>query len=187
MCRQLEEIRIPGSVERIVGSRLYDNDSEVFSDLRILFLDYSDNELVCGEYSRKYDREDNWGYDVFNEGSNNLNEPNFIKGETWCRNLKVVIFDRQIKPAMRLPEVVKLYFGEELKTVPIRDFQESDRLKTIVCLSSEPPVLPEGSNKQYLNVVVKVPQEALQKYQEAPVWKNFMLIEGYEPSEIEHL
>ncbi len=184
MCRKLEEIRIPGSVERIVGSILLDNNSKVFSDLRILYLDYSDKELVCGEYSRKYDKgEDNWGYYVFNEGSNNRNEPNFINGEAWCWPLKVVSIDRQIKPAMKLPNVEKLYFGEELKTVPIRDFQDCDKLMTIVCDSPEPPVLPEGSKKQYINVVVKVPQETLDKYKQAPVWKEFWNLQGYEPSE----
>ncbi|MDE6697159.1 MAG: leucine-rich repeat domain-containing protein, partial [Muribaculaceae bacterium] len=150
-CSKLKLIIIPGSVERIVGARTLDNESQVFTDLVALSLFHSDKELVCGEYSRKYDREDNWGYDVFNEGANNLNEPYFIDGETWCRRLKSVFFNRQVKPAMRLPQVVELYFGEELKTVPITDFQKCDNLKTIVCLGTEPPVLPEGSNKQYIN------------------------------------
>lgn len=49
-----------------------------------------------------------------------------------------------------------------------------------MCSQAEPPKLPECSTKQYLNVVVVVPKEALQKYQQAPVWKEFMNLEEEE-------
>lgn len=177
-CRELEDIYIPGSVDRIVAYNLYDDNSLVFSDLRILRLGYSDKELVWGEYSRKKG---------FVEGANDLKEQYFADGDRWTLGLRVVVFNRPLKIPMKLPKLVKVYFGENIKTVQISDLQKCDQLQTIVCDGTEPPILPECSNKQYLNVVVKVPQEALEKYQQAPVWKNFMNLEGYDPSERDNL
>ena len=56
-----------------------------------------------------------------------------------------------------------------------------ENLEVINCYSFVPPYINEGfSTVQYMNVVVKVPQQALEAYQQDEVWKNFWNIEGFE-------
>lgn len=175
-CEKLKEIHIPGSVDCIVGS-VTGKIGGTFSNLKILYLDYSKKELACGGMY----------YDVFFLGKRKEGDIVVTDGINWTWSLEEVFFDRQMKVNMDLPRVVKLSFGKHLKTVQINDIQNSEKLQTIICYSQEPPILPECSNKQYLNVVVKVPQEALEKYQQAPVWKNFMNLEGYDSSERDNI
>ena len=45
----------------------------------------------------------------------------------------------------------------------------------------EPPIIPcDVSNIQFINAEVEVPIQALEKYQQAPVWKNFWNLKGVE-------
>ena len=114
------------------------------------------------------------------------NNDNIIP-ESWnsklTGTLEEVFFDRQMVYDVPLPNVTTLSFGEHLTEVQVKDIQKCDKLETIVCYGTEPPTLPECSNKQYLNVVVKVPQEALEKYRQAENWKNFWNLQGFDPSE----
>ena len=58
------------------------------------------------------------------------------------------------------------------------DFSE---LKTLVSKTLEPPVIPrEVPNKILMEAEVQVPIEALEKYQQAPVWKDFWNLKGVE-------
>lgn len=173
LCDKLIEIVIPGSVERIVGSQLYQDDSTVFTNLRHLTLVPSDKKLVLGEYVPKN------GEIVFIEGTNDRKEQYFDNGATWMLGLNMITLAREVEIPAKLSYLHRLYLGGDIKEVQI-DLKECDNLKRIVCFQTEPPKLPECSTKQYLNVVVVVPKEALQKYQQAPVWKEFMNLEGEE-------
>lgn len=173
-CRNLIEITIPGSVERIVTYCIFDNNSSVFSHLQCLLLLYSDKELVCGGYNEHKK--------CFLPGTNHHNEPNFENGNTWTETIELVYFDRQLNYNMLLPRMRLLYLGEHIKTVQVENLNECEDLEVIKCRGTEPPKLPECSNKQYLNVVVMVPQEALEKYKQAPNWKNFFNLQGFDPS-----
>lgn len=97
--------------------------------------------------------------------------------------LEEVFFDRKMEYSMPLPNVKILSFGEHLKEVQVEDIQNCENLDTIVCYGTEPPTLPECSNQQYMDVVVKVPQNALEKYQQAENWKNFWNIQGFDPAQ----
>ena len=90
-------------------------------------------------------------------------------------------------------EVDNLIFSEnycaekpELKGFTARssfEFDFSD-LKTLVSKTLEPPVIPGNvSNKSLMNTEVQVPIEALEKYQQAPVWKDFWNLKGVEKFE----
>lgn len=172
-CFNLEEIRIPGSVDRIIGYRLYHDQSYVFTGLKSVYFDYSDKELVWGEYG--YD-------DEFISGAKDYKEQYYPRGESWIHDTTKVYIDRRLNADIALPNVAELVFGKHIRTVQIKDLNNSGNLKSIICFGTEPPILPECSNKQYLNTIVKVPLEALDKYRQAPVWKNFMNLEGYDPT-----
>lgn len=51
----------------------------------------------------------------------------------------------------------------------------------IISKCLEPPIIPcDVSNIQFINAEVEVPIQALEKYQQAPVWKNFWNLKGVE-------
>ena len=162
-CSKLESIEIPGSVKEIVQ---YKNYYTFSTYLKRLVLKYSADLLVSSKYS--------WN------ASKNIETDWY---STLTKKLEEVFLDRQMKYSMSLPNVKILSFGEHLKEVQVEDIQNCENLDTIVCYGTEPPTLPECSNKQYMNVVVKVPQEALEKYQQAENWKNFWNLQGFDPAQ----
>lgn len=171
-CSKLESIEIPGSVKEIVQCELHKNDNIInkfyltFENLKKLSLKYSEEYLSSSYYDYKDKRvySSEWDY--------------------WITvTLEEVFFDRQMQYSMPLPNVKILSFGEHLKKVQVQNIQNCEKLDTIVCYGTEPPTLPECSNKQYMNVVVKVPQEVLEKYQQAENWKNFWNLQGFDPGQ----
>lgn len=60
-------------------------------------------------------------------------------------------------------------------------------LLSITSLNSTPPTIRNGcfTNKQYLNAVLYVPQEAISAYQTADNWKNFWEIQAVKTDGIE--
>ena len=167
-CLKLESIIIPGTIHEITQYADYGTNNEIltFSNLKKLVLSYSE-EILKSSYFYYYN-------EIYKE----------IK---WDSNLtytlEEVFFDRQMVYDMPLPNVKTLSFGEHLKEVQVKDIEECEKLETIVCYGTEPPYLPSCSNKQYMNVVVKVPQEALEKYQQAKNWKNFWNLQEFDPSQ----
>ena len=168
-CSNLESIEIPGSVKEIVQCEIHvdgifqDSSNYTFTDLKRLVLKYSTELLVSSCMSSKI-IETSWDSEL-------------------TETLEEVFFDRQMEYSMPLPNVKILSFGEHLRRVQVKDIQKCEKLDTIVCYSTEPPTLPYCSNKQYMNVVVKVPQEALEKYQQADNWKNFWNLQGFDPAQ----
>ena len=59
-------------------------------------------------------------------------------------------------------------------------------LTELYSLNPTPPSVSSGnfSNKDYLDLKVYVPQEALEAYQNADVWKNFWNLQALEPTAI---
>ena len=59
------------------------------------------------------------------------------------------------------------------------DWKDYKNLEELVSLSLDPPLIDDTfSSKQYLNVKVTVPTEALEAYRQADVWKNFWNLQG---------
>lgn len=129
---------------------------------------------------------DGWG-GLFFSGCNSLREIRFLYGGT-VLNVEYLIsnsktdvslpidhlyIDRRIIWGYRTAECVKqikqLSFGPNMSNITLPDncyFQDLKDLETIYCYSLEPPTIGEFSNAQYINVVVKVPYEALEAYQQ---------------------
>ncbi|MDE6753293.1 MAG: leucine-rich repeat domain-containing protein [Muribaculaceae bacterium] len=164
-CSKLESLEIPGSVKEIVQYYYYQGRGGfTFTDLKRLSFKFSEDVLISA-YSYDYE----------------------IRSTSWDSSLtdtfEDVFFDRQMEYDMPLPNIRTLSFGEHLTKVQVERIQNCEKLETIVCYGTEPPALPECSNKQYMNVVVKVPQEALEKYQQAENWKNFWNLQGFDPAQ----
>ncbi len=70
------------------------------------------------------------------------------------------------------------YSGSEWsKIIPL----DLSGMKTLVSKCLEPPVFPgEVPNKILMEATVEVPIESLEKYQQAPVWKDFWNLKGVE-------
>lgn len=90
---------------------------------------------------------------------------------------------KYIKHLTMGPNVDRFYMPSNLA------FGNMVELESIKCLSLNPPVILHSSgmsgtytfsNAQFLNLAVKVPYEALEKYKQADVWKNFWNIEGFD-------
>lgn len=69
------------------------------------------------------------------------------------------------------------FFGEARNSWCF-DFSESMDLETIQCLSNTPPFVDSFTDTQYMNVVVKVPTDALSSYMTADKWKSFWNLEA---------
>lgn len=169
----LKKIRIPGSVDRIVGHSSVSEHAAV-SGIQDLSLPYSKKELVLGAY----------GYDnVFITKTGPYPESAYFEsGLGWITSVTTLYIDRQLSTVVSLPHLSVLSLGKNIKKVQVRDLQSCEELKTIRCDAPEPPVLPECSTKQFLNVEVEVPLEFLEKYKQAPVWKDFWNLKGYDSS-----
>lgn len=58
-------------------------------------------------------------------------------------------------------------------------------MESITCYATEPPVIGEITNHQYKNVIVKVPQESLEAYQQAEGWNNFWNLQGFDATGVD--
>ncbi|MDE6717956.1 MAG: hypothetical protein K2J70_07180 [Muribaculaceae bacterium] len=61
------------------------------------------------------------------------------------------------------------------------------KLETITSYAAVPPTNVNFTNSQYIDVIVKVPFEALDAYKNAEGWKNFWNIEGFDPAGIDDM
>lgn len=78
-------------------------------------------------------------------------------------------------------QIKQLSIGPNLRKVTLPTyFKNMEELETIYCYSLEPPTIGEFANVQYINLPVRVPNEALAAYQQADVWKNFWNLEGFD-------
>ncbi len=83
-----------------------------------------------------------------------------------------IYLDREFYTNLSLPNLKELSIGDRVEKVCIRPYDSHD-LETIYCYAKIPPVAPDFTNEQYINLTVKVPKESFAAYQEADVWKNF--------------
>lgn len=78
----------------------------------------------------------------------------------------------------------KVTLGSKLEKIGSDCFKSCTALQEIVSLNPEPPVCKEFENKQYMDVTVRVPKNALEIYKETEPWKNFWKIETLESSAV---
>lgn len=125
------------------------------------------------------------GFQPLEVGYRNSSTHNFVRGEweTWTETIKELYIDRELEQDIPVPNLVKLELGESVKVVQVSSIPKIESFNTIYSYSKEPPTLPTMSNKQYLNMIVKVPAEALEAYKAADSWKNFWNLSALDPGE----
>lgn len=74
------------------------------------------------------------------------------------------------------PNVIFLTFGPEVTATENVDFTKYSQLMLITALSDTPPTVSEFTTDQYEKIVVKVPENQVDTYRQADVWKNFATI-----------
>ncbi|MDE7437782.1 MAG: leucine-rich repeat domain-containing protein [Muribaculaceae bacterium] len=173
-CAKLATLEIPGSVTEISQyySELNKPSIDTFDDVSLsqLRLMYSSQRLILG-----YNRADSF------ESSQWV--------ESWPREIKVLYIDRLLNDEIPVPNLVKLEIGESLKNVSLIEgrnwgnISSIASLDTIISYAKEPPTLPTMKNKQYMDMIVKVPADALEAYKTADSWKNFWNLSALDPDE----
>lgn len=151
----LESLRVPGSVEKLVQYEDYWKKNITFdncSNLHRLELDYSSVSLAVG-----------WV------------EFRFIAGpwDDWTNTITELYIDRPLKEDIPVPNMEKLEIGENVSKVQVKDVDKLEKLTSIYSYALTPPYLPKMSNKQYLEMMVYVPEEAIDAYRNSDSWKNF--------------
>lgn len=108
------------------------------------------------------------------------------KWESWTEQLEKVFLDREMYYDLPVPNLKELAIGEHLAKLQIVDINKCSRLESIVSYAMTPPTVSKGfSNAQYMNLVVKVPNEALEAYQKDSVWGNFWNLQGFDTSGVD--
>lgn len=79
-------------------------------------------------------------------------------------------------------EVSEIFLPSSLKTIGTGAFGGwSDALASVTCLAKVPPICgenPFGFYVDYENITLSVPEESVLEYKNAPVWKEFMNVNG---------
>ncbi|MDE6770650.1 MAG: leucine-rich repeat domain-containing protein [Muribaculaceae bacterium] len=170
-CIALQSITIPGSVGKLIQRN---------NTTRLIFGDCTNLKIMRFEYSEDILQ----GY--YNSGSTILkSDIEFLISSYYNKALPLekVFIDRELSNSLRLPYLKELTLGQHITRVQIIPSSIGGSLETIECYAVEPPICPEFENAQYLNVVVKVPNVSLEKYQQADGWKNFWNLEGFDASD----
>lgn len=85
------------------------------------------------------------------------------------------------------PNVQLLTFGPQVTDAQANDYTKYTGLLMLTDLSSTPPELYEFTEEQYANVVVKVPEGAVDAYRAADYWKKFALVTDSPDYDVENI
>lgn len=159
-------LTIPGNIKTIYPYSAESTDyiGKCFSYIDELKFEYSSQPLYLSDY--KYERYDN-----------DLLSPLGIKKLYLDRQLPYTTDRRGIAITLDLPDLEEFTLGKNI--VELTGLDKCDNLKHIVCESAVPAkVLVSFTNKQYMEMEVRVPQNALEAYKQHPEWKNFWNLVG---------
>lgn len=186
-CICLEEVVIGSNVTKL-SQRLFattSKDYKSFSELpnftKLTVLE-SSNDLKLNSESTQYygfgnvkiailERNINTVEEGENIGFEDVEDAQLIKSCT-------TVNERLFNGCTKLKTVT---LGENVTTILDGAFNKTDELMKIVLKSENPPICygsPAFSNKQYINAEIYVPDQSLQLYKEADVWKDFWNIKG---------
>ncbi len=176
-CNSLETIIIPGSVKRVwqyYHNNNYDKEYYTFkncTNLKSIRFEYDAPWLYfgCSNYYAS-------GFEAINIGD-------------WTNTLETIYIDRELNKSITYLESLKeIIIGENLGgsylDITVRN---AKNLSSITSYATTPPNLPSCTNRQYMDVVVRVPNEALEAYRQANVWRNFWNLEGFDPAGIDEV
>ncbi len=172
-CMSISALTIPGSISRIEEyNQYYANgiQREYYTfkgceKLKEILFKYGKETLDTGYSSSNIGFINSWG--------------------SWTKRLEKVFIDRVLTSPLPMPNVKDLTVGEHLITLQISN---CDNLENIVSYAMIPPAVPSGfTNSQYMNIIVKVPNEALVAYQKDSVWGGFWNLQGFDASKVEDI
>ena len=174
-CTELQSLTIPGSISNIIFYN-YDEKkpSDTFSEsLKYLRFDYSDTELKASYFYTNRVHDTGWYDDRIKMFTNQIEK---------------LYIDRTLKgPELISVESLKeLILGEHIRTLQITGYN-APNLSTITCYATTPPKGVSFNKFQYTDMIVKVPNSALEAYKNAEGWRNFWNIEGFEYSGIDEV
>ena len=78
-----------------------------------------------------------------------------------------------------IPTIKCITLGKNIEKCQI-NIKESSELKTLTCLSKTPPTNVSFTTQQKMNLIVRVPMDALPLYKKTSEWKDLWNIEGVE-------
>jgi putative conserved repeat protein len=171
-CKSLSSISIPGSVKEIEQyyygktskSEFTFDGCELLKEVSFL---YGKPILISGYY-------------------NSSDDFIYCEWEPWTEQLEKVFLDRELVYNLSVPNLKELTIGEHLAKLQIEDINKCSQLESIVSYAMTPPTyFYYFSNAQYMNLVVKVPNEALEAYQKDSVWGNFWNLQGFDTSGVD--
>lgn len=67
----------------------------------------------------------------------------------------------------------KITFGSKVEEIENSNFSQCPALTEIAIRNPEPPVCPAFENKQYMDIALRVPADAIDDYKKAQPWKDF--------------
>ena len=105
-------------------------------------------------------------------------------GQDYFVPVETFFIDREVDTrgcSLKLPYLKNYIIGEHVVKNQV-NIIDLENLESITCYASVPPTGLSATNAQYMNLVVKVPQESLEAYQQADGWKNFWNLQGFDPS-----
>ena len=161
-CSNLNEIRFEYSPEPIKATRYYDAQKEETLEPIQRWEDVS-VQLMYYSWHYRYEMPENTYLPI-----------------------KRIFMDRELGNSLELPFLTDLILGEHIKEVEIYP-ESSPDLKYIECQALTPPNTPSFTNDQYMNVVLRVPEESLDIYKQTDKWKNFWNIQSIESAGVEDI
>ena len=168
-CKSLSSLSIPGNVTEIeqnFGNAEYWDTFGGCESLKEISFMHGESMLFTGCYP-------SGSSDVYHS----------CEWKSWTENLEKVFIDREFRFDLPVPNAKELILGEHVTKLQI---SKRYNLESIVSYAMTPPTVSKSfTNAQYINLVVKVPNEALEAYQKDTVWGNFWNLQGFDTSGVD--
>ena len=178
-CTSLQSLTIPRSIMSIVFYEVPIDGQYVHptfsSSIKSLRFDYSDEFFKIFYFHSDY--ADYYSTDWSNKTVS-----------TFTDQIENLYIDREFEKTWGLSfrSLKDLIIGEHISNLQITGDIAPD-LATITCYATTPPTHVAFIQSQYTDIIVKVPNSALEAYKNAEGWRNFWNIEGFEYSGIDEV
>ena len=105
---------------------------------------------------------------------------------TFTDQIENLYIDREFGKTSGLSfrSLTDLIIGEHISNLQITG-DIAPNLSTITCYATTPPTHVAFKQSQYTDIIVKVPNSALEAYKNAEGWRNFWNIEGFDPAGVD--
>lgn len=201
-CSSLINVKIPNSV-RII----HKNTFKGCSQLQSITIPASVYEIYVWDYGWKNDPYKSnyfYGCDLKNirlEGNSKSSRLDFIATSglnlyeledvcslplSFFSNVKYLYIDRSLRNNLHNIGIETLEIGPNSENLYV-DIKTCSVLKTLICHAIIPPTIPECTNAQYMDMEVLVPDESIESYKNADVWKKFWNIVGFSTAGSENI